>query len=61
MAKKNEILDIDDEVEVRKPKITKKKYKVVLVAPTFVVYDDNGNNRHIEGKFNVKKGDFIEI
>lgn len=39
----------------------KRKGKVILVTPTYIVYNDNGNSKCLYGKFNVKIGDEIEI
>lgn len=45
----------------KQPKNYKKKYKVILVAPTYIVYEDDGNTKFINGKFDVKIGDSIEL
>lgn len=39
----------------------KKKYKVILVAPEYIVYEKDGNAKCQYGKFDVKVGDSIEI
>lgn len=37
------------------------KYKVVLVSPKYIIIDYNGNNKQVNGKFNVKIGDYVEL
>lgn len=54
----------EKEIKIEQPKYQKsnKKYKIVLVAPSHIVIDFEGNNRYISGVFTDKKsGDFIEL
>lgn len=39
----------------------KNKYKVVLVANKYIVYEKDGKNLFKDGHFDVKIGDYIEI
>ena len=48
--------------EVKQEKKLKKSYRIVLVAPLYIVINNNGNNQFINGSFEGKKiGDEIEI
>lgn len=41
---------------------TLKKYRVILVSPSYIVISNNGNNQFVNGDFKGKKiGDMIEL
>ena len=48
-------------IQTNKVSSYKKKGKVILVAPSYIVVEQNGNAICRYGKFNVKVGDNIEI
>lgn len=48
-------------IQTNKVSNYKKKGKVILVAPSYIVVEQNGNTICKYGKFNVKVGDNIEI
>lgn len=45
----------------RKASTKKESYKVVLVASNYIVIEKDGKNVFINGKFNVKIGDYIQL
>lgn len=66
MSNRSIIFDKDDKEPLYEPKTKMKnslsgKYKVVLVAPRFIVIDYNGNNKQVNGKYDVNIGDFVEL
>lgn len=44
--------------EVSEP-VSKKKYRVVLVAPSYIIIDKGGHNEFLKGSFNVKPNEMI--
>jgi len=41
---------------------TLKKYRIVLVSPSYIVISNNGNNQFVNGDFKGKKiGDMVEL
>lgn len=55
---KQEIVEQPKEKKISKEK---NEYKVVLVASNYVVYEKDGNNLFLNGHFDVKIGDYIQV
>ena len=54
---------VQEKPTIKKPESKSvKKLRVVLTCPKYtIVVDDAGNNIQIDGNFNVKIGDYLEI